>query len=138
VDARPQAALLLAALLLALPLLRRAPEASTCADPAERAARDGLSSEVSCAGGSALRGPARLLFGLGLDPNTARASSLEVLPGIGPARAAAIVAARCERRFASVAELERVPGIGPRTRAGLAPWLVVDPDAEAECGASPR
>jgi hypothetical protein len=133
VDARPQAALLVAALLLALPLLRRGPEAAACVDPAELTARDGHTSEVSCAGGAPLRGPARLLFGLGLDPNTADAASLEVLPGVGPARAAAIVAARCERRFASAAELERVPGIGPRTRASVEPWLAVDPDAAPVC-----
>lgn len=132
-DSRPRAALWLAAALVALPLLRRAPVAAECADPAEVAARDGHTSEASCAGGPALRGPARLLFGLGLDPNSADAASLEVLPGIGPARAAAILATRCERRFASARDLERVPGIGPRTRASLEPWLALDPEAEPAC-----
>jgi competence protein ComEA len=135
-DARPRAALWLGAALVALPLLRQAPEAATCADPAERAARDGHTSEASCAGGAPVRGPARLLFGLGLDPNTADAASLEVLPGIGPARAAAIVAARCQHRFASAAELERIPGIGPRTRASVEPWLAIDPGAEPLCASA--
>jgi hypothetical protein len=42
------------------------------------------------------------------------------------------------RRFDSVADLERVPGIGPVTRAGLGPWLAIDPAAPADCGASQR
>jgi competence protein ComEA len=134
-DARPRAALLLGVSLVALPLLRRAPEAVACGEPAELAASDGHSTQAGCAGGAPLRGPARLLFGLALDPNRADAASLEVLPGIGPARAAAIVAARCERRFASPRELERVPGIGPRTRERLEPWLAVEPGAPADCGA---
>jgi hypothetical protein len=133
-DARPRAALALAAALLALPWLRPAPSAPPCAEPAERAARDGHTTEVACGGGRALRGPARLLFGLGLDPNTADAASLEALPGIGPARARAIVAARCAKRFDSPRDLERVPGIGARSRARLEPWLAVDPSADPACG----
>jgi hypothetical protein len=60
-----------------------------------------------------LRGPARRLFALRIDPNRADAATLEVLPGIGPARAAAIVRARSVRPFSSVEELTRVDGIGP-------------------------
>lgn len=142
-DARPQAALLLGALLLALPLWGGPAQAPSCRDPAERAAREGHTTQVGCDGGAPLRGPARLLFGLRLDPNRADAASLEVLPGIGPRRAESIVVARCERGFASVRDLERVPGIGPRTRAGLEPWLEIDPRAEPACaagepGGSPR
>jgi competence protein ComEA len=133
-DPRPRAALALAAALLALPWLRPAPAAPSCAEPAERAARDGHTIEVACGGGSPVRGPARLLFGLPLDPNTADPASLEALPEIGPARARAIVAARCARRFESPRELERVAGIGARSRARLEPWLAVDPSAEPACG----
>lgn len=132
-EARARAALLLAAALVALPLLRRPPEAGACAGPAERAAQDGHTTQAGCGGGEPVRGPARLLLGLGLDPNTADAAALEVLPGIGPARAAAIVATRCERRFASPGEIARVPGIGARRRAALEPWLEIDPDAEPVC-----
>lgn len=81
-----------------------------------------------------LEGPARLLFGQRLDLNRADPASLEALPGIGPARAAAIVAERCRRPFSAPAELERVSGIGPHTRAALEPWLEVEPGAPARCG----
>ena len=37
------------------------------------------------AGGPELRGPARLLFGQRFDPNRADATTLQTLPGIGPA-----------------------------------------------------
>lgn len=87
----------------------------------------GRSLEVRCDGiGPPLRGPARLLFGLRLDPNRASAESLEVLPGIGPARAAAIVAERRRAPFREVGDLRRVRGIGPLTLERIAPWLEVD------------
>jgi competence protein ComEA len=44
-----------------------------------------------------------------IDVNTADAATLETLPGVGPATAKAIIAAR---PFSSVDDLERVPGIG--------------------------
>jgi competence protein ComEA len=65
------------------------------------------------------------LFGLTLDLNRADAKALEVLPRIGPSRAAAIVRAREEAEFASVAELARVSGIGPKTIAALSGWVDV-------------
>ena len=132
-DARPGAALALAACLLAAPLAGTAARAPRCADPGELAATGGRSVAVRCDGGPPVAGPARLVLGQGLDPNTADAAALEALPGIGPARAQAIVAQRCARRFASARELERVPGIGPASRARLAPWLAIDPAAEAAC-----
>ena len=52
--------------------------------------------------------------------NTASVSELDRLPGIGPARAAAILQEREERGpFASVEELSRVPGLGPAAIARL-------------------
>jgi competence protein ComEA len=48
--------------------------------------------------------------------NTASAGDLAGLPGIGPARAAAIVASRRQHGpFRQVEDLQRVPGIGPKT-----------------------
>jgi hypothetical protein len=100
-----------------------------CLQPREIASADGWTTEVSCLPGAnptrALRGPARLLFGLTLDLNRADAKALEVLPRIGPRRAAAIVRAREQAEFASVEELVRVRGIGPKTLEGLAGWVGV-------------
>lgn len=128
-DRRPRAALCVAATLVALPYWSATPGTRPCPAPSERAHRAGHSSEVGCAGGRPLRGPARLLFGLRLDPNTADAAALEVLPGLGASRAQAVVAARCAQPFRSLRDLERVRGIGPRTRADLEPWLEVAPFA---------
>ena len=126
------AALLVSLLLLAgslpTPFLRPVP----CDWPAERLAEGGVTTHVSCgsAAGPArpLRGPARLLFGGRIDLNRASASTLEVLPGIGPRRAAAIVEARGQRRFERVGDLQRVVGIGPRTVEGLSGWVEVEPE----------
>ena len=68
---------------------------------------------------SATRAPSRV------DLNRAPAATLETLPGIGPALARRIVAARAERPFSSVEDLERVPGIGPATMARLRPLVAV-------------
>jgi competence protein ComEA len=62
-------------------------------------------------------GAARLLWGLPLDLNREDERTLEVLPGIGPTRARAIVAAR---PFCKADELLRVRGIGPATLRRLA------------------
>jgi competence protein ComEA len=52
--------------------------------------------------------------------NTATEAQLAELPGIGPARARAIVAdRRANGRYRSLEELARVAGIGPATLAGL-------------------
>lgn len=63
---------------------------------------------------------------LHLDLNKATAAELEQLPGIGPAKAQAIVALR-ERRgnFRRVSEIMRVKGIGRATYLKLAPMLFV-------------
>jgi competence protein ComEA len=55
-----------------------------------------------------------------VDINTADASELETLPGIGPSKAAAIVQYRTDHGpFATVDQLDDVPGIGPSTMANL-------------------
>jgi hypothetical protein len=92
----------------------------------------GASPLVACGtqGGRSLDGALPLLFGGRLDLARADASALDVLPGIGPALAARIVAEREEAPFCEVAELGRVRGIGPRSLERLRAWL--------EAGADPR
>ena len=125
-----RAAYALACLLFAAALPWPESEVPPCRAPREAAARDGHSSVVRCDGrGPALRGPARLLFGLRLDPNHADARALESLPGIGPVRAAAIVAERERRPFRDVSDLRRVRGIGPVTLRRIRSWLAVDDEA---------
>ncbi len=123
-DRVASAALLVVAVLLwlALPPTRPAGLAF-CDQPREIAQHASHTMDVACEGESAapvpLRGPARLLFGERLDLNRADPAALQALPGIGPARAAAIARSRGERLFERPGDLVRVPGIGPRTLAAL-------------------
>jgi len=110
------------------------PGPPACAAPREARCVDGWTVWVSCDPQdpfSPLRGSSRLLFGQRLDLNRAPPQVLEVLPGIGPARAAALAEERIRRPFASLAEVERVHGIGPATAAGLRGWAEVDPGRPA-------
>jgi competence protein ComEA len=73
--------------------------------------------------GAAMLAAALLLGGSGalaadagkVDVNSASAAELAELPGIGQSKAAAIIAEREKKPFASVDDLERVRGIGART-----------------------
>lgn len=59
--------------------------------------------------------------------NALAAEQLCLLPGVGPALAARIVAHRdAHGPFRSIDELAHVPGIGPRTVERLVPLLTVD------------
>jgi competence ComEA-like helix-hairpin-helix protein len=69
-------------------------------------------------------------FGAGsgtlVNVNTASASELDALPGVGPSRAQAIVRHRETRGpFLSVEALAQVPGIGPAALARLRPLVTV-------------
>jgi len=69
-----------------------------------------------------------------VDLNRATEVELVALPGIGPAKARAIVAARARRPFRRVTELLRVRGIGPKLLARLRPVVKVEPDRAARPG----
>ena len=62
-----------------------------------------------------------------LDPNTAPADSLELLPGIGKVLADRIVAYRQEQRFNTEVDVTSVKGIGPKLYERLRPYLRVRP-----------
>ena len=57
-----------------------------------------------------------------IDLNLATATELETLPGIGPSKAAAILA---NRPYATVDDLTRVPGIGEKTVEQLRAYVAV-------------
>jgi competence protein ComEA len=60
----------------------------------------------------------------GVNVNLAGSGELESLPGIGPAKAAAIIAFRTDHgTFANLADLDQVPGIGPATLANISPLV---------------
>ncbi|MBX5436362.1 MAG: ComEA family DNA-binding protein [Alicyclobacillaceae bacterium] len=93
------------------------------ADTADAADLEGVASAAT-AGNAAVQ--AGVAAGARIDLNTATAATLETLPGVGPARAAAIVSYREEHGpFPDLQSLRQVPGIGPVTWSRIAPYLYV-------------
>jgi competence protein ComEA len=95
---------------LALPTPTAAPVAAPVAAPAERAVTVELPAELPTTGSL-------------INVNTATGPELESLPGIGPAKAQAIIA---NRPYATVDELDRVPGIGPATLEQIRPLVTTE------------
>lgn len=65
-----------------------------------------------------------------IDPNSATPAQLEGLPGIGPAKARAIIAYRSRVHapaFRSLEDLLHVPGIGPATLRRIRSYLFIVP-----------
>jgi competence ComEA-like helix-hairpin-helix protein len=99
------------------------PPSCAAAQAGDRVQIDAQSCAVGTGGMSAA---ARLLSGLPLDVNRATAAELELLDGIGPKLAQAIVADRAAHGpFASIEELDRVRGIGPGLLARIREQLQV-------------
>ncbi len=74
-----------------------------------------------------------------LNVNTATSSELQVLPGIGPKKADAIVNFRTENGpFRQVDDLVQVKGIGPKTLAKLRPLVTVGKFKKAKSHANVR
>jgi len=132
-DPRPSplgAATLIVALVWGMARPQPPPDPPACQAPQELGSASGWTVWVDCnplADPRPLRGSSPLLFGGTLDLNRAPPGVLEVLPGIGHARARAIVRERTRRRFGAVGEVVRVRGIGPGVARGLAGWARVDP-----------
>ncbi len=79
-----------------------------------------------------------LVIGLPIDINAASASALQAIPGLGTARARAIVDHRAAQGpYPSVEALEQVHGLGPRTVEQVRPFVTatpVSPAALSLCG----
>jgi competence protein ComEA len=78
-------------------------------------------SGVSVAGGREARPP---LTGV-VNINTATSEQLQLLPGIGPAKAKLVIEYRTAHAFRTIEELARVKGIGPKTVRKLRANLTV-------------
>ena len=126
---RQELGLALLCLLLALVALVRgwgsvpAQKASVACPKPGMVATD-LGPRLACGRGGPLDAHSRLLMGQGLDLNQATSRDLQVLPGIGPQRAAQILKRRRELgRFSHLNQLLEIRGIGEKTLAKLKPWL---------------
>ncbi|THF63164.1 ComEA family DNA-binding protein [Pseudothauera nasutitermitis] len=86
---------------------------------------------------AALLAPAAVLA-TPVDINTADATTLESVKGIGPAKAQAILDYRKQHGpFASTADLAKVPGIGTRTLEQIGDQVTVGAPAARKAAAKP-
>jgi competence protein ComEA len=69
--------------------------------------------------------------------NTAPAEVLSLLPGVGPAKAAAILSYRKHRPFRTVDELVRIKGIGRKMVRRLRPHLAIAGPTTAAAAVNP-
>ena len=60
-----------------------------------------------------------------IDVNTASVEQLTQIPGVGPAKAKAIVESREQAPFASTQDLVKVKGIGDKLLAKIMPYVTV-------------
>ena len=75
----------------------------------------------------------------GVNVNSADAEALKTLPGIGDAKAAAIIAYRSEHgAFASVDDLANVSGIGPATVEKLRPLVELGDGSVSRAAPAPK
>lgn len=93
--------------------------------PGVEASLDLLADSAAKLAGAEARRTRPMEAGERLDPNRASEEELDRLPGIGPATARAIVAARDSLPFGSPEEIVRVRGIGASTLEKLRPFLEV-------------
>lgn len=89
-----------------------------------KGSEEAVAAEIAYAAGQVLSSDGTAL----VDINTADASALTTLPGIGESKAAAIIAYRQEHgRFTATEDLRNVSGIGDSTYERLAPLITVTP-----------
>jgi competence protein ComEA len=73
----------------------------------------------------------------GIELNRATADELDRIPGIGPAKARAIIATRDRLGgFSSIGQLRQVSGIGPKVLEKIRPYLRIVPPAQIPDAAS--
>lgn len=77
------------------------------------------------AGTAAARDRPRPLAGL-VNVNAATPDELSLLPGIGPARAEAIVTRRQHRPFRRIEELRKIRGIGEKTYSRIRMYVTLE------------